>query len=175
MMAARELTDEQTARMLKGIAAGESVTVISAAVGWPKHLMRHRVLAACGVKGRWPTIRIKPRGAPRIAWEALRLDEAADEMRAKGFTLTHISERLGVSSTSLRARLRARGILIVAIRRSVKSKWTDDKDRQLQGLWNNGLTVREIGKVMDTSPDSVIGRVHRLRLAPRPSPIRRRA
>ena len=52
--------------------------------------------------------------------------------------------------------------------------WTDDKIKQLKKLWSKGKTTVEIAKEMGISKNSVIGKVHRLDLASRPSPIKRK-
>ena len=52
------------------------------------------------------------------------------------------------------------------------SPWTDERDAQLRALWDAGKTTLEIGRRMGITKGSVIGRAHRLRLTPRPSPIK---
>ena len=51
------------------------------------------------------------------------------------------------------------------------SPWTDERDAQLRALWDTGLSGTEIGKRMGITKSAAIGRVHRLKLAPRVSPI----
>jgi len=51
------------------------------------------------------------------------------------------------------------------------SPWTDERDAQLRALWGAGLSGTEIGKRMGITKSAAIGRVHRLKLAPRVSPI----
>ncbi|MCA3431654.1 MAG: hypothetical protein INF71_18785 [Roseomonas sp.] len=51
------------------------------------------------------------------------------------------------------------------------SPWTDERDAQLRALWDAGLSGTEIGKRMGITKSAAIGRVHRLKLAPRVSPI----
>ena len=51
------------------------------------------------------------------------------------------------------------------------SPWTDARDAQLRALWDAGLSGTEIGKHMGITKSAAIGRVHRLKLAPRVSPI----
>ena len=53
--------------------------------------------------------------------------------------------------------------------------WTDDRISELTKLWNEGLSTAEIGKLLGISKNAVVGKAHRLRLASRPSPIRRMA
>jgi GcrA cell cycle regulator len=53
--------------------------------------------------------------------------------------------------------------------------WTDERISELTKLWNEGLSTAEIGKLLGISKNAVVGKAHRLRLAARPSPIRRMA
>jgi len=50
--------------------------------------------------------------------------------------------------------------------------WTDVRTVLLRRLWDGGVTTAEIGRQMGLSKNAVIGKAHRLRLPPRPSPIR---
>ncbi|WP_414009925.1 GcrA family cell cycle regulator [Sphingorhabdus sp.] len=49
--------------------------------------------------------------------------------------------------------------------------WTPDRDAQLRALWDAGHTGTDIAQRMCATKNSIIGRVHRLKLAPRVSPI----
>jgi len=51
--------------------------------------------------------------------------------------------------------------------------WTDEKIDQLKKLWLEGSTTAAIGKVLGMSKNAVVGKVHRLKLKGRPSPIDR--
>ena len=51
------------------------------------------------------------------------------------------------------------------------SPWTDERDDTLRALWDAGETTLEIGRRMGVTKNAVIGRAHRLKLTPRPSPI----
>lgn len=51
------------------------------------------------------------------------------------------------------------------------SPWTAERDERLRRLWDEGHTTLEIGAMMGVTKNSVIGRVHRLKLAQRGSPI----
>jgi hypothetical protein len=51
------------------------------------------------------------------------------------------------------------------------SPWTEERNAQLTADWDAGFTASEIGERMGISKNSVIGRAHRLMLAPRGSPI----
>ena len=53
--------------------------------------------------------------------------------------------------------------------------WTEERITELTRLWNDGLSTAEIGKLLGISKNAVVGKAHRLRLASRPSPIRRMA
>jgi GcrA cell cycle regulator len=50
--------------------------------------------------------------------------------------------------------------------------WSDKKIEELKKLWGKGLTTTEIGKKLNVSKNSVVGKVHRLGLKSRPSPIK---
>jgi GcrA cell cycle regulator len=51
--------------------------------------------------------------------------------------------------------------------------WTEDAIATLRRLWSEGVSTAEIGRRMGISKNAVVGKAHRLNLAPRPSPIRR--
>lgn len=52
--------------------------------------------------------------------------------------------------------------------------WTDERIQQLKDLWGQGYSASEIaGKLGGVTRNAVIGKVHRLGLSGRPSPIRR--
>ena len=50
--------------------------------------------------------------------------------------------------------------------------WTSDKIKQLTKLWNKGKSTVEIARELGISKNAVVGKVHRLGLDARPSPIR---
>lgn len=52
--------------------------------------------------------------------------------------------------------------------------WDDESIKQLKNLWEKGLSTTEIAKKMNVSKNSVVGKVHRLCLKARPSPIKKR-
>ena len=52
--------------------------------------------------------------------------------------------------------------------------WTDKMVEDLRIMWKQGLTTGEIGRRLNVSKNSVIGKVHRLQLDARPSPIKRK-
>lgn len=49
--------------------------------------------------------------------------------------------------------------------------WTEDQDAKLRRLWADGLSSAQIGAAMRMTKNAVVGRAHRLKLPPRPSPI----
>ena len=52
--------------------------------------------------------------------------------------------------------------------------WTDDMIEKLKKMWDEGLTTGEIGKRLNVSKNSIVGKVHRLGLSGRPSPIKKK-
>ena len=50
--------------------------------------------------------------------------------------------------------------------------WTDEKVEKLRELWAQGLTANEIAKRLDVTKNAIVGKVHRLCLTARPSPIK---
>ena len=55
---------------------------------------------------------------------------------------------------------------------STDFNWNDAAISRLKALWAEGHSTAEIGRRMGISKNAVIGKSHRLDLAPRPSPIR---
>lgn len=53
--------------------------------------------------------------------------------------------------------------------------WTDEMVDQLREMWKQGLTTGEIGKRLGVSKNSIVGKVHRLGLSGRPSPIKKKS
>ena len=52
--------------------------------------------------------------------------------------------------------------------------WTEQMVEDLKRMWAEGLTTGEIGKRLGVSKNSVVGKVHRLQLSGRPSPIKKK-
>ncbi len=52
--------------------------------------------------------------------------------------------------------------------------WTDKMVEDLRIMWKQGLTTGEIGKRLGVSKNSIVGKVHRLQLDARPSPIKKK-
>lgn len=52
--------------------------------------------------------------------------------------------------------------------------WTSEMVKELEKMWQNGLTTNEIAKQLGVSKNSVVGKVHRLSLIARPSPIKKK-
>jgi GcrA cell cycle regulator len=51
--------------------------------------------------------------------------------------------------------------------------WPQQAVDRLRTLWAEGVSAAEIGRRMGLSKHSVLGKIHRLNLASRPSPINR--
>ncbi len=56
-----------------------------------------------------------------------------------------------------------------------QSVWTDDRLEQLKALWGEGLSITQIGLKLGVSRNAVVGKVHRMGLPKRQSPIVRRS
>ncbi len=52
--------------------------------------------------------------------------------------------------------------------------WTDEMVENLKKMWKQGLTTNEIAKQLGVSKNSIVGKVHRLNLTARPSPIKKK-
>lgn len=52
--------------------------------------------------------------------------------------------------------------------------WTDEMVESLRQMWVEGLTATEIAKKLGVSKNSIVGKVHRLCLTARPSPIKKK-
>lgn len=52
--------------------------------------------------------------------------------------------------------------------------WTDEMVDDLRTMWKQGMTTAEIGKKLGVSKNSIVGKVHRLGLSGRPSPIKKK-
>lgn len=50
--------------------------------------------------------------------------------------------------------------------------WTKEKVEELRSLWDKGLTANEIAKILGVTKNAIVGKVHRLCLKARPSPIK---
>lgn len=51
--------------------------------------------------------------------------------------------------------------------------WTDDVVEELKKMWDRGMTTGQIAKALNVTKNSIIGKVHRLCLTARPSPIKK--
>ena len=49
--------------------------------------------------------------------------------------------------------------------------WTPDRVKTLMALWAEGISTLEIGRRLGVTKNSVVGKVHRLGLPKRQSPI----
>jgi len=54
------------------------------------------------------------------------------------------------------------------------SEWTSERIAALIALWNEGLTTSEIGNRLGITKNAVVGKVHRLGLPKRGSPIKQK-
>lgn len=54
----------------------------------------------------------------------------------------------------------------------MKRSWTADQEATIRRLWDEGLSTAAIGRVMHRTKNAIVGKAHRLFLAPRPSPIK---
>lgn len=52
--------------------------------------------------------------------------------------------------------------------------WTEEMIDNLKKMWTEGLTTNEIAKKLGVSKNSIVGKVHRLNLKARPSPIKKK-
>lgn len=52
--------------------------------------------------------------------------------------------------------------------------WTEEMIDSLKQMWKEGLTTTEIAKRLGVSKNSIVGKVHRLNLKARPSPIKKK-
>lgn len=50
--------------------------------------------------------------------------------------------------------------------------WTEEKIEKLRQMWEQGKTSNEIAKKLGVTKNSIVGKVHRLCLKARPSPIK---
>jgi GcrA cell cycle regulator len=53
-----------------------------------------------------------------------------------------------------------------------ETPWTDEKVAKLRELWAEGIPTLELGRRLGLTKHAVIGKVHRLNLPPRPTPVR---
>ena len=51
------------------------------------------------------------------------------------------------------------------------NSWTDERLAQLRKLWDDGLSISQIGDALGVSRNAIAGKVHRMGLPKRPSPI----
>ena len=52
--------------------------------------------------------------------------------------------------------------------------WTEEMIDKLKQMWKEGLTTNEIAKRLEVSKNSIVGKVPRLNLKARPSPIKKK-
>jgi len=51
--------------------------------------------------------------------------------------------------------------------------WNDETVEELKRMWDRGMTTGQIAKALNVTKNSIIGKVHRLCLTARPSPIKK--
>lgn len=51
--------------------------------------------------------------------------------------------------------------------------WTEETVEELKKMWDRGMTTGQIAKALGVTKNSIIGKVHRLCLTARPSPIKK--
>ncbi len=51
------------------------------------------------------------------------------------------------------------------------NEWTSERTETLVKLWNEGLPTSEIGRRLEVTKNSVVGKAHRMKLPKRQSPI----
>ncbi len=54
-------------------------------------------------------------------------------------------------------------------------QWTEDRLKKLEKLWEEGLSISQIGKELGVSRNAIAGKVHRMGLSKRQSPIATKA
>lgn len=53
--------------------------------------------------------------------------------------------------------------------------WTEERLAQLRKLWDDGLSISQIGDALGVSRNAIAGKAHRMGLPKRPSPISKTA
>ena len=53
--------------------------------------------------------------------------------------------------------------------------WTEERLAQLRSLWDEGLSISQIGDALGVSRNAIAGKAHRMGLPKRPSPISKTA
>ena len=53
--------------------------------------------------------------------------------------------------------------------------WTEERLAQLRKLWDEGLSISQIGEALGVSRNAIAGKAHRMGLPKRPSPISKTA
>ena len=53
--------------------------------------------------------------------------------------------------------------------------WTEERLAELRKLWDQGLSISQIGDALGVSRNAIAGKAHRMGLPKRPSPISKSA
>lgn len=110
---------------------------------------------------------------PAREWTAEQ-DALVRQLYEDRLTTAEMGLHFGINRSAVEKRIRflqlpARPPIV----RSRGAEWPEEKDARLTKLWaNKELSTAEIGRQMGISKNAVVGRVRRLKLTHRPSPIR---
>jgi len=64
--------------------------------------------------------------------------------------------------------------VLIYLETEITMAWTNEMIDSLKRMWKKGLTTNEIAKELGVSKNSIVGKVHRLNLIARPSPIKKK-
>ena len=53
----------------------------------------------------------------------------------------------------------------------ITNSWTEERLGKLRQLWDEGLSISQIGEALGVSRNAIAGKAHRMKLPKRPSPI----
>lgn len=113
------------------------------------------------------------RHKPRFDWTPERSGQLV-ALRARGTNYAECARQIGGGCTESMVKHRVKKLGLVEAREG-PGPWTLERVLKLREMWAAGYSAGNIGRLIGVSKNSVIGKVHRLGLKPRPSPIVRRA